>query len=86
MRWTANHGSATISQVTFSTTSNSARLHRVLTIGSRDYLLTAVVVSGSPQLISNLMLVAVVGLKGLNVHCDSESTGRETGILEVASM
>ena len=72
-----------IEQITFSAGSNVASgEYRILGGG---YLLRASVVSsGPPELISNLTLVAFPELNGLNVVCNSESTGREVSVLHIA--
>ena len=82
LRWTASHGTKVIEQITFSAGSSlSSSEYRIL--GS-SYVLRATVVSHSPDLVSNLTLIAFPELNGLNVVCNSESTGREVGVLHMA--
>ena len=83
LRWTANHGSEMIEQITFAAGSSSAASRECRILGSR-YILRATIVSHSPDLISNLTLIAFPELNGLRVECNSESTGREVGVLHLA--
>ena len=82
LRWTAGHGVDRISQVTFTTDSSSSIEYRFL---GDEHLFRATIVSRTPELISNLSVIAIMKLDGLNVQCTSDSNGREEGILQLAS-
>ena len=82
LRWTANHGREMIEQITFAAGSMASSEYRALGSG---YLLRAIIVSHTPELISNLTLVTFPELNGLSVQCNSESTGREVSVLQMAS-
>ena len=78
----ANTKSETVEQITFINESSVSCRSRIV---GGSHLLTAMIVSHTPELISNLTLIASPELDGLNVECESISTGREVGILQIAS-
>lgn len=78
----ANTKSETVEQITFINESSVSCRSRIV---GGSHLLTAMIVSRTPELISNLTLIASPELDGLNVECESISTGREVGILQIAS-
>ena len=82
LRWMANTESEMVEQVTLVNGSSVSCRSRIV---GGSHLLTAIIVSRTPELISNLTLVASPELDGLNVECESISTGREVGILQIAS-
>ena len=73
-----------IEQITFSASRSSVASGEYRILGDGYLLRASVVSSGPPELISNLTLVAFPELNGLNVVCNSESTGREVGVLHIA--
>lgn len=81
LRWTANHGIRRISQISFATDSISSIEYRFL---GNEHLFMATVVSRTPELVSNLTVVAVMELDGLNIQCTT-STGRRESVLHLAS-
>ena len=71
-----------IDQITLINGSNVSDRSRVI---GGIHLLRAIIVSHTPELISNLTLVASPELNGLSVQCNSASTGEEVGTLQIAS-
>ena len=78
MRWTATLGSESIQQITFTADSSQTLEKRIL--GTR-HIFVAILVHTTPEVISNLSVVAVTELNGLTVECNSASTGREVILL-----
>ena len=80
MRWTANIGTYSIQQVTFIAGSSSSSEYRIL---GTNHLFIATIISHTPELTSNLTVIAVAELNGLAVHCNSDSTGNEDAFLHI---